>query len=881
MLKVFRSSSRGAVVAVVLVGMATCAGGAPQGVEKVQQPATREAKREDAIARAVAELAHPDAGVRERASRFLWVEGKAATAALTEAAGSGDPEVAARARAILLDLRYGLYPDTPKTMRDIIVSYRDGQANDKVTALDTLWRMGRSAYPMLVRIWLAEGDERLRSALYQQIERLGPEMASALIAEEEYDAAEKLLEAGLKGGAEPAVRALSAYRVLRGEAGDAIRRLRELGRGRDDKQNLLLTYLHRAAGDVEATWDLLGTAPVTVREQMLVEMGDWRSAAELGEERNRLGATSIEQVGLLAAYQRLAGQKEAADETLKLLTKGEGPGQRTSAVALLVNGKAGEAVEALRKSGSALAAFQLLAAQQRYREALVLAGDARPQGEGETLRLLAMRAAVLHHLGETKQADEIFETLAQQGKRGSLAADAAGLEAALRWDLEAVAMRFTANLLGRTRPNPDPAEVLNQVFNRRGDEAGYWWSFFREEHARETPEQSLLRVRDVMQRRLPREEMLALGRRAHAAATGLPRHWRYKRLRLVAQTLLAYKADAEAEAVLGDLVQETNDGEALVLLGHGALRRQKWAAAAEYYGQAVQKDRSLTVPRYLRGWALLQSGDERAGNALMALALLMPLADEAERFRLAEALRDVGLHEAETRQYELILATGPGRSETVGRTLWRLLFDEKATGGDLKRASRLADRTVVGFFDNLEDYDIASYLGIAHLAEKLRARALLAEGKVDEAMKVARACFEMLPASSNLVIEMTPALEKLGRRAEADELVAKSVALHEKLIADHPRCASHHNSLAWTLARCRRDLGKAIEHARRAAELAPDNCAILDTLAEVHFQRGEKEEAIRAIGRCIELEPGVERHKLALERFEKLGKETEPPEESS
>ena len=863
-MKVLQSSSRGAVVAVVLIGMTTYAGGAPQGVGKIQ-PATRETKREGAIARAVAELAHPDAGVRERASRFLWIEGKAAAAALTEAAASGDPEVAARARSILLDLRYGLYPDTPKAMRDIIVSYRDGQANDKVTALDTLWRMGRSAYPMLVRIWLAEGDERLRSALYQQIERLGPEMASALIAEEEYEAAEKLLEAGLKSGAEPAIRALAAYRVLRGEAGEAIRRLREMGGKRDDKQSLLLTYMHRAGGDVDATRDVLGLgkAPVTVREQMLVEMGDWRAVAELRAEMNRLGA-SIEQVGLLAAYQRLAGQKGASEETLKLLTQGEGPAQRTSAVALLINGKAGEAVEALRKSGNSLAAFQLLAAQQRYREALALAGNARPQGEGETLRLLALKAAVLHHLGETKQADEIFETLAQQGKRGSLAADAAGLEAALRWDLEAVAMRFTANLLGRTRPNPDPAEILNQVFNRRGEEAGYWWSFFREEHARETPEQSLLRVRDVMQKRLPREEMLALGRRAHAAAAGLPRHWRYKRLRLVAQTLLTYKADAEAEAVLGDLVQETNDGEALVLLGHGALRQRKWSAAAEYYGQAVQKDRSLTVPRYLRGWALAQSGDERAGNALMAQALLMPLADEAE-----------------TRQYELILATGPARSETVGRTLWRLLFDEKAAGGDVKRASRIADRTVVGFFDNLEDYDIASYLGIAHLAEKLRARALLAEGKVDEAMAVARGCFEMLPASSNLVIEMTPALEKLGRRREGEELVAKAVALHEKLIADHPRCASHHNSLAWTLARCRRDLNKAIEHARRAAELAPDNCAILDTLAEVHFQRGEKDEAIRAIGKCIELEPGEERHKLALERFEKSTADTEPPEESS
>jgi hypothetical protein len=876
-LKLLTSLSKGAVVAVALLGMAPCAGGAPQAAEKL--PQIEETKQSEAVRRAVAELAHPDAAVRERASRFLWIAGKSATAALTEAAESGDPEVAARARSILLDFKYGLYPDTPKVMRDIIVSYRDGQANDKATALDTLWRMGRPAYPVLVRIWLAEGDERLRGELYQQIARLGPEMASALIAEEEYDAAEKLLEAGVKGGAEPSIRALAAYRALRGEADESIRRLRATARANDDKQVLLLTYLCRAAGDVNAARDLLPKVPVTVREQLLVEMGDWKSLAALRGELNAAGA-SIEQVGLLAAYQRLSGQQAAADATLKVLTQGEGPSQRTSAVAMLVNGKAREAVESLRKSGNTLAAFQLLAAQQRYRDALELADNAQPQGQGEALRLLATKAAVLHHLGETKQAEEIFETLAEQGKRsGSPAADAAGLEAAIRWDLDEQATRFTANLLGRSRPNPDPAEILNQLFHRRGEEAGYWWSFFREEHARETPEQSLLRVRAIMQQRLPREEILALARQAREAATRLPRHWRYKRLRLVAQTLLTYKEDAEAEAVLGDLVQETNDGDALVLLGHGALRQRKWAAAAEYYSQAIQKDRSLTVPRYLRGYALVQAGEARAGDALTEQALLMPLADDGERYRLAEALREVGLTDTEARQYELILATGPGRSEVVGRVLWRLLFNNKLADGDVRRASRLADRTVVGLFDNLEDFDISAYLGIAHLAEKLRARALLADGKVDEAMKLAHACLEVLPASSTIVIDLAPALEKLGRRDKADELVAKAVTFHEKLIADHPKCASHHNSLAWTLARCRRDLDKALDHARRAAELAPDNCAILDTLAEVHFQRGEKEEAIRTIGKCVDLEPGVERHRRALERFEKSTTDTEPPEE--
>ena len=880
MLKALTSSSKGAAVAIALVGVALGAAGAPQTAERVPRGVNEAKQNDDAIRRAAAELAHPDAAVRERASRFLWLAGKAATAALTEAAQSADPEVATRARSILIDFRFGIYPDTPKAMRDIIVGYRDGQANDKVAALETLWRMGKPAYPVIARLWLAESDQRMRSELYSQIARLGPEMASALVAEEEYDAAERLLHAGAAGGSEPSYRSLAAYRLLRGQVDREIRQRREAGPNIAGNDALYLAQLHRAKGDLAGARDLLPKLPPNVREPLLVELADWRALAEM---KSDLNGASLEQIGLLAAYHRLAGNTKAAEETLALLTRGalEPPTQRTRAVALLVNHEPEEAVNLLRRGGHGVAAFQLLAHHQRYREALELAEKAQPQSPAETLRLSAAKAAVLHHLGEEKQADDVFLTLAQQSERtGSPSGFAAGLEAALRWDIDEQVLFFTAKLLGRGRPNPEPAEVLNQVFYRRGEEAGYWWSFFREEHARgETPEESLERVRAIIEKRMPVEEVLAMARQARETATKLPRHWRYKRLEVIGATLLSYKADAEAESVLRELADETGRVDTYLQLGLAATRQRKWEAAAEYYSHAVQRDRSLTVPRYLRGHALVQLGHEAAGTALMEQASLMPLADEAERFRLAEALRDVGLTDAETRQYDLILSTGPTRSEVVSRVLWRLLFAERVRDDDPERSSRLADRAVVGFFDNLEDFEITAYLGITHLAEKLRARALLAGGKVDEAMAVARACFAMLPASSNMVIELTPQLEKLGHRAKADELVARAVAFHEKLIADHPRCASHHNGVAWTLARCRRQLDKALHHAKRAAELGPQNCAILDTLAEVHFQRNEKDEAIAAIRKCIRLEPGVERHRMALERFEKRGPETEPPEE--
>jgi Flp pilus assembly protein TadD len=79
------------------------------------------------------------------------------------------------------------------------------------------------------------------------------------------------------------------------------------------------------------------------------------------------------------------------------------------------------------------------------------------------------------------------------------------------------------------------------------------------------------------------------------------------------------------------------------------------------------------------------------------------------------------------------------------------------------------------------------------------------------------------------------------------------------------------------LARCRLKLDIALTHARQAAQIQPNNPAILDTLAETHFQRGEKDKAITTIRQCIDLEPDNARHKAQLKRFEQSSPDSPPP----
>src|SRR5262249_35083305 len=100
-----------------LVLMAACLLSA--AVPRAQPPQT-----EKEIAEAVRQLGDPRFAVREKASVFLRGAGRAAEAALREALKSEDNEVVRRARAILDQFKWGLFPDTPRPIAELVKQYQ-------------------------------------------------------------------------------------------------------------------------------------------------------------------------------------------------------------------------------------------------------------------------------------------------------------------------------------------------------------------------------------------------------------------------------------------------------------------------------------------------------------------------------------------------------------------------------------------------------------------------------------------------------------------------------------------------------------------------------------------------------------------------------------
>jgi tetratricopeptide (TPR) repeat protein len=905
-----------------------------------------EAPSEAATCKAIEELGSRRFAIRERAEAFLRQTGDAAEPALEDAARSADVEIATRAKAMLDDLRWGIYPDTAEEAVALARQCRKANPNDLWKVFPKLLRLNPVPVPTVRRILNREEFRGERGGMCAWCS----DAAWFVLAAGDWNGAEGLLELAitrrlpgrrnkdyvtdrsyLLNDAEN----FAAFLALRGKLDAAVSRYarqRAAEGTAPSPADELLPWLYRIKGDrAGAVTAARRLGDSHFLRAMQWYMSDWEGLSQPDSRRDDrdeplitdgppaaprsspeydLGNWGLS--GLAAAYARLADSEQGYRERIADIRQlAEKPGLFQDAVkCMLINGEVTEAFRLLEKSGREPAFhFALLGAQFRYKEAFAVLDDARRHAakRDELFECDLLRAKALNLLGERQPA------VALLGRLSSALADAPDAE------LSRQLIRYEA-AAGLRGPALDDAARRLEVMRKRNDQIGResvlaplfrepegavrWWTLMRETIPDESPEAALRRVDELLDGKLDRQEVRSWAEKLAAdVPPGEPdvtgrSSWKAtpeEVLTTLVTAARAFRATGDvrrAEDLYRQTAKKLPGTAGVIAYGDFLTAQGRHEEAAGQYAQAVARALERFRPGdftgrgqnlrahpalalYLQGFALTRGGKPEEGKRLLRIAHVLPLAGGHVRAMLIDELGQRGFAEATRVEEEALLALCREGPWEVGD-----LLAERVGRAASAKEFRKAERRILWMLRNgwLSYTDKSDYLRAPQEVRMWRCLALLREGKPDDAVREARAALDAIPGFSDLALRVVPELERIERKQQADELYAKVRGSYEKLLKDYPKSAFGHNAAAWLMAACRRDLDDALTHARKAAELESANAGYLDTLAEVHFRRGERHQALAVMKRCLELDGENAYFRRQLERFQKEPFDSPPPQ---
>ena len=846
------------------------------------------------IERWIAELGDDDFNLREAASLRLRAAGPAAEPALEKAADSPDAEVKKRARTILADFRWGIYPRTPEAVVERIRKYRVSARQEKALLIRQLIAAGPAGCRAVVKIARAESDPLTRKDVFSDVSANLSRSAPALIEADHLASLEGLLELAVQGDLKVGIGHYAAYHLL---TGSLPRRIAALEAQAESKvvpkaEYESLAYLYRARGDLTKALKAAAEAERNdLVEAFLYEKADWKELARRPELVD--GTFWPRPAGYRAAYARLAGNEKAfASQVKEIIDRARPLAEARGDVlpyakALLINGQTSDAVALLEKAGrQPLLVYELLTAQMKFEQAFALVKKVRKESPARMPALELARARTLHLLGAR---DEALAILKRYGgdvttdRDFGWYADLVGAELAVGRREQAFAHART--ILVVASESPTVKRVMDKLFGDGAAEALVLWRLVHHPQAKVAKDARLDVLRRLMEGKSAAPEIDNLMRAArnelpNSRAEQVAEQWR-----MLGEA--AVRAKQEARAI--ECFRKAGRVRGTLRLGDLEAGHKRWETAATLYRQAyrlaarqmetakgrpeVDGESLPALALFLSGHALVRAGRPAEGNRQMEQAHLLPLGDGEMRGELMRALQRRGHREAARREQELLRRTGeptliePG-SYFTGEGLRGAAIVASARKDWLAAADGLEQSFLRVLHPDLNFSRALAYVIVPAHSLRLRARGLATAGKLDEALREGRRALAVLPGHIELAISLAPLLEARGRKKDAAELFGSARRPYEELVRVYPKCAWAYNQMGWLSACCKHDLSTGLAHARKAVALGPGTAAYHDTLAEVLFQLGKKDEAAAAQKQALKINPRRAYFRKQLKRIE-------------
>lgn len=812
------------------------------------------------IAEGIEQLGARDFDTREAATAWLWVQGDAALPALREARKSDDPEVAERAAEVLAKIESGILPDTPEDVVAAVKSYDDKQETERSQILLNLLKRDPPAVVTAIGLMRRDKQPTVAQRIWQDATLL-PHLQAMRTAGTLSDAHFMTLVLQRARTSHTHAADFIALQLLDGTLAAAISRQEEMVAANqdDDTGEALLARLYWAAGQPEAAVAMArrAQAPELARLMLLhsqnyAELA--RSAAEQARDRSFLPLAHA----LTAA--RLAGsdpaQQDAYAEALKGLAAGDPGDVFYVAEVLLVNRRVDEALALLAANQQWGTLLPLL----RQRGDLAAARDAAQSIVTDAAAGLSIgQARPVYDLYLDLGMDDALRTALQ--KHLSDAGDKpAQLESLLDYYIE-VGLLDEAHRIGLAAMSTalqDHAALPNR-FHPHGVLLWQYLTF-------QNPERSLDALYADWAQQVAGLDLARLAEIAPKLEADLPKaaaaeQWKVRRPLAEAYR---YLGDTAGYLRQWDVVAQENHVPEMVQNAASAhVLAEDWMRAADLFGEAARLIRQTdpakaTTPLladYAAVAALIQAGHERPAKRRQAELDHLLLGDGATRWQIAQGLASQRFYDLASELLRTnFLLLGGGRDFYMSESIrLQAVIDENRE----TRLGEAADYYEISQFNLLDKSSaytaVAAYISVPASIEGLRLREALGAGDVAAAQQAYSRAAQVMPDDPDRTIALVVGLRKLGQGAEAEAALAAHLSAIDRALEAFPNHAGLHNAWAWAAANCHRRLDDALTHAQTATRLRPGSSAYLDTLAEVYFHLGRREEAVAAQTRAMTL----------------------------
>ncbi len=830
----------------------------------------------------IEDLANENFRTREEASRKIWGIGDSALTALQEVASGKDPEQAYRARELIRKIQLHITPDTDPAVTAMVERYTKATPEEKVNLFDQMHK--KRAWRQLLKLYASETDAELLSKLEHAIDGVAVIAARECLLASDADTAREFLE--MAPADAPGLLALADFHRSQGTLVAELKRAKMLKGAHSDAWQLAL---YRAAGNLEAARDAADAAGEReISATLSALLGDpipWLRG-NLTDENGGVLRNSYAEL----AIKRWQG-KPIHQTNLDALVRGAENGVS----ALFMLGETGLA-EQLYVKKTPLDAFLYFDALERIPEALKAIG-LDPEKPDYPKWVAQHMEKLIKNDGDAERdfpenSREMIHLASFLERRGLHAEAVAAFQKPFAALAEKNAKIFTlllATLNGNAEINNAAPQLAKEAaITWAGDNGERWDQIVGAAFGGQDETMAVWDWLADLKPKASRAERLE----AMLALCGLgpdPSRLRDQWLALAWQAIAKTPAENQQKLLQklafligqsGDVVNSLrvwdqlpeNTRNAYFWRDHIAnlSAAGRWEDAAAFFLKQIDRIATRKLDPQPSLHACAAACLRKAGHAEEAAAQdtwvdKLALGNDAVEIANGYAYGYDYKRAAEWWARATCQLSHDSEHSYAALKLHSDMLIEQGSWKEAAAVSEVLAQMVVANDSN------RSNSPVENLAFRLRSdlgRAL-ANLKNDRAGSIAilEKCHQMSSNDGSLADDFFPALRKMGLIKEHDEWFKNSWDRLTAVLAQFSNSDNTCNTAGWLAGRAQRNLDQAEKLVAKALALNPDQSAYLDTMAEIHFAKGQREQALEWSAKAVNFTPGNSQLRRQHERF--------------